>query len=139
MQANFSFTQSDLIETPQESPNTPREFSGAENDTIGLKSASFTWDDDNVGSSPGRAFKLAIEGELLFRRGKINLITGQSGSGKTSMLMALLGEMYYHPLSSQSFVKLPRLGGVAYQAQESWILSETIRVRSNITQQYRFD
>ena len=139
MQANFSFTQSDLIETPQESPNTPREFSEAENDTICFKSASFTWDGDNVGSSPGRAFKLAIEGELLFRRGKINLITGQSGSGKTSMLMALLGEMYYHPLSPQSFVKLPRLGGVAYQAQESWILSETIRVRSNITQQYRFD
>lgn len=44
------------------------------------------------------------------------------------MLMALLGEMHRTSLASDSWVHLPRAGGVAYAAQESWVLSETIKV-----------
>lgn len=36
---------------------------------------------------------LRIENELTFKQGYINLIVGPTGSGKTSMLMALLGTM----------------------------------------------
>ena len=44
--------------------------------------------------TPGRRnFRLRIEGELFFRRGAINMIIGPTGAGKTSILMALLGEM----------------------------------------------
>lgn len=43
--------------------------------------------------------------------------------------MALLGEMYYKAHDSSSWYNLPRDGGVAYAAQESWVLNETIRVR----------
>ena len=39
-----------------------------------------------------------------------------------------LGEMHAIPSGPDSFVALPRTGGVAYAAQESWIQSETIRV-----------
>ena len=46
------------------------------------------------------------------------------------MLMALLGEMHYTPLGSDSWVNLPRGGGVAYASQESWVLSDTIKVRT---------
>ena len=71
---------------------------------------------------------LRVNEEVLFKRGCINLIVGPTGSGKTSLLMALLGEMHYIPLARDSFCKLPRSGGVAYAAQESWVQNETIRV-----------
>ncbi|GJE87809.1 multidrug resistance-associated ABC transporter [Phanerochaete sordida] len=101
---------------------------------IGIREAAFTWAVGEQGSvTPGssrRAFKLNIEDELVFKRGHINLIVGPTGSGKTSLLMALLGEMHYLPMGSNSYVNLPRAGGLAYHAQESWVLNETIR--SNI-------
>ena len=71
---------------------------------------------------------LNIDDQVFFRRGKINLIVGPTGAGKTSLLMALLGEMHYIPLGPDSWVSLPRGGGVAYAAQESWVQNETIRV-----------
>ena len=41
--------------------------------------------------------------------------------------MALLGEMHFEPLTPGAWVNLPREGGVAYAAQESWVQNETIR------------
>lgn len=38
------------------------------------------------------------------------------------------GEMHYIPSGPDSFMSLPRAGGVAYAAQESWVQSDTIRV-----------
>ena len=48
---------------------------------------------------------------------------------KTSTLLALLGEMHHKLDSADSWFNLPRDGGIAYAAQESWVLNETIRVR----------
>ncbi len=73
---------------------------------------------------------LSIDDEVFFHSGKINLIIGPTGAGKTSLLMALLGEMHYIPQGPDSFVNLPRGGGVAYAAQESWVQSDTIKVCS---------
>ncbi|KAI9056602.1 multidrug resistance-associated ABC transporter, partial [Trametes sanguinea] len=102
---------------------------------IGIRHASFTWSKDGVPSqTPGgnrrRVFVLTIDDELIFQRGKINLIIGATGAGKTSLLMALLGEMHYIPSGPDSYVSLPREGGIAYAAQESWVQNETIK--SNI-------
>ena len=55
------------------------------------------------------------------------IIQAPTGSGKTSVLMALLREMHYVPLGLDSWVNLPRNGGVAYAAQESWVINDTIR------------
>ncbi|EIW59890.1 multidrug resistance-associated ABC transporter [Trametes versicolor FP-101664 SS1] len=101
-------------------------------DAIGIRHASFTWSKDSAPSqTPGetrrRTFVLNVDEELIFQKGKINLIIGATGAGKTSLLMALLGEMHYIPAGSDSFVKLPREGGVAYAAQESWVLNDTIK------------
>ncbi|KAG5352720.1 hypothetical protein C0989_000873 [Termitomyces sp. Mn162] len=62
-------------------------------DDIGFHDATFVWSNDPVGSlTPSkRKFVLRIEDELIFQRGQINLIIGPTGSGKTSLLMALLG------------------------------------------------
>ena len=123
----------------------------ADEDTsaIGFRDATFTWSSDADGAlTPSRRnFKLRVEPELWFKRGGINLIIGPTGSGKTSLLMALLGkssaavlrwrtpelmteagEMHFEPHSPGSWFNLPRDGGVAYAAQESWVQNETIRV-----------
>ncbi|KAH9028060.1 hypothetical protein EDB83DRAFT_1910199 [Lactarius deliciosus] len=99
-------------------------------DVIGFQNASFTWsnaDADGTLTPSRRRFTLRVQGELLFKRGCFNLIIGPTGSGKTSLLMALLGEMHFVPMSPDSWYHLPREGGVSYAAQESWVQNETIR------------
>ncbi|KAI0365037.1 P-loop containing nucleoside triphosphate hydrolase protein [Pilatotrama ljubarskyi] len=125
----------DKYDKAEESGNTeifatdvPEERKGV----IGIRHASFTWSKEALPSqTPGgtrkRAFVLHIDDEVIFQRGKINLIVGPTGAGKTSLLMALLGEMHYIPAGPDSFVSLPREGGIAYAAQESWVQNETIR------------
>ncbi|KAI4523406.1 P-loop containing nucleoside triphosphate hydrolase protein, partial [Schizophyllum commune] len=90
-------------------------------DAIGLKDAIFAWSDDT------ETFKLRVDGEVRLKSGKVNLIVGPTGSGKTSLLLALLGEMKYTPTSSSSWINLPRDAGVAYAAQESWVQNDTIK------------
>ncbi|KAI0045217.1 P-loop containing nucleoside triphosphate hydrolase protein [Auriscalpium vulgare] len=100
-------------------------------DVIGFENASFTWStedaSDGAATPSSRKFTLRIDDRLQFKRGAINLIIGPTGSGKTSLLMALLGEMHFVPLGPRSWYHLPRKGGVAYAAQESWVQNETIR------------
>jgi ABC-type multidrug transport system fused ATPase/permease subunit len=58
---------------------------------IGFNQAVFSW---SVDESSERMFKLQIE-QTLFKKGKMNLIVGPTGSGKTSMLLALLGMLLF--------------------------------------------
>lgn len=46
--------------------------------------------------------------------------------------MALLGEMHFKGEAIDSFVNLPRGGGIAYCAQEAWVQNATIRVRDHL-------
>lgn len=126
---------------------------------IGFKDATFQWMARD-GARPARGdatpssgdFQLVVEGELYFKRGKINLIVGPTGSGaqtdarglhremmntcapeslgKTSLLLALLGEMYLKQGAVSSFFNLPRDGGVAFCAQESWVQNASVKVKS---------
>ncbi|KAG8909039.1 hypothetical protein FRC01_007192, partial [Tulasnella sp. 417] len=105
----------------------------ADSEAIGFRNAVFAWSAD-VPSTPGelltlsrRNFRLRIEDDLFFEKGKLNLIIGPTGCGKTSMLMALLGEMHFQPEILDSFYNLPREGGVAYAAQEAWIQNATVK------------
>ncbi|KAJ7657333.1 P-loop containing nucleoside triphosphate hydrolase protein [Mycena polygramma] len=106
---------------------------------IGFRNARFSWSKEYEGSlTPSqRQFLLKIEGELFFERGRVNLVVGPTGSGKTSLLMALLGEMHWILSSPDSWYNLPRRSGVGYATQESWVLNETIR--SNIVFDTPFD
>ncbi|KAF8803433.1 multidrug resistance-associated ABC transporter [Phlegmacium glaucopus] len=101
-----------------------------DDDRIGFNDAVFAWSEEAGDGSltpSSRSFRLRVEGKITFKRGCINLIVGPTGSGKTSILMALLGEMHFIPSTVDSWYNLPRQGGVAYAAQESWVQNETIR------------
>ena len=63
---------------------------------IGIRQTSFTWDNEEKSgeTTPRRRnFTLRIDDEIIFKRGGINLVTGQTGTGKTSLLMALLSNI----------------------------------------------
>ncbi|CAK5274929.1 unnamed protein product [Mycena citricolor] len=100
-----------------------------EGDEIGFRNVAYAWSETATSdlARHERQFILRIEDEILFKRGKINAVVGPTGSGKTSLLMALLGEMHQLPSSASACSSLPRAGGVAYAAQESWVLNDTIR------------
>lgn len=88
---------------------------------IVVTKAEFAWNKES-----DRNFKLYVD-DLRFPEGKISIIAGATGSGKSSLLMALLGEMIYQPTASDSQFVLPRANGVAYSAQSSWVMAGTIR------------
>ncbi|KAF8956542.1 P-loop containing nucleoside triphosphate hydrolase protein, partial [Flammula alnicola] len=120
---------SDLKGQPTDSPQI-EEGSPIDPDLIGFRDATFVWSLEDGGCSlapSSRQFKLHVDGELLFRHNCVNLIIGPTGSGKTSMLMALLGEMHYIPSNPDSWFNLPRNGSVAYATQESWVQNASIR------------
>lgn len=55
------------------------------------------------------------------KKGKIVMIIGDIGSGKSSLLMAILNEMIYNEGSQVTLS-----GSIAYSAQKPWIMSETV-------------
>ncbi|KZO89806.1 ATP-binding cassette transporter [Calocera viscosa TUFC12733] len=93
---------------------------------VGFHNASFAWDPRADGSN-SRNFRLSFEGDIIFTWGGINLIIGPTGCGKTSVLMALLGEMHFQPTSPYGWYSLPRHAGIAYAVQESWVMNATIK------------
>jgi hypothetical protein len=135
--------------------------------SIGFNNAVFAWSkdaDDGTQTPSSRSYRLKVPGRVEFKPNALNLIVGptcvqctceassfgaetqHSGSGKTSMLMALLGtqffffcfwlsnwlirtsgEMHFMPSGIDSWYNLPRGQGIAYAAQESWVQNETIR------------
>ncbi|KAJ7700789.1 P-loop containing nucleoside triphosphate hydrolase protein [Mycena rosella] len=90
---------------------------------IGFNNATFSWSSSDATQ---RHFLLRIDGSLFFKPNCINLIVGPTGAGKTSLLMALLGEMHFIPSSRDSWFNLGQQK-VAYAAQQSWVLPDTIK------------
>ncbi|KAI9354109.1 hypothetical protein DFJ73DRAFT_320268 [Zopfochytrium polystomum] len=67
--------------------------------------------------------------DISFRIGGLNVVTGATGSGKSSLVLALLGEL--KRLSGKICFVHERAGSVSYVAQTAWLLNATIR--DNIT------
>ncbi|KAF8319735.1 hypothetical protein DL93DRAFT_2124628 [Clavulina sp. PMI_390] len=121
----------------------------ADPSAIGFHNAVFTWGIDDASRSGSgsstptpltpsrRKFTLRVEGDLRFKPGVFNIIVGPTGSGKTSLLLALLGELHFAPPGPDSWFNLPREKGIAYAAQEAWVLNETIK--ENIVFGSKFD
>ncbi|PSN38190.1 hypothetical protein C0J52_15039, partial [Blattella germanica] len=81
-----------------------------------LQNGSFTWSAESGKPS------LSIS-NLNIPSGKMTVIVGRVGSGKTSLLSALLGEMH----SIKGDIKWTSGSTVAYAAQKPWLLNATLR------------
>ncbi|PSS02409.1 hypothetical protein BD289DRAFT_478793 [Coniella lustricola] len=105
---------------------------------IGFRDATFIWGSKNAVAEDGSmAFRL-LDMNIDFEIGKLNVITGPTGSGKTSLLMALLGEMtlmdgkVFLP-GGQSREDVPvdpetnLAETCAYVAQSAWLVNANIR------------
>ncbi|WVR03866.1 hypothetical protein IAU60_000864 [Kwoniella sp. DSM 27419] len=102
---------------------TPEQLEAEAEGLIRIRNASFTW--GPIASGNTQDFGLKID-DVTFVKGKINLIAGPTGSGKSSLLKALIGELHFEQKQG-SFFHLPREGGVSYAAQESWCMSDSIK------------
>ncbi|KAK9470277.1 uncharacterized protein V1510DRAFT_440956 [Dipodascopsis tothii] len=115
----------DQLRPAARTPSTPH---------IGFQNASFSWT-TGKGNNEFKLRDLSID----FKVGELNLIVGSTGSGKTSLLMALLGEMtllsggVYLPgvTSFGGRVPVDRETGmaecVAYCAQQAWLVNDTVK------------
>ncbi|KAF4451488.1 putative YBT1-Vacuolar, `full-size` ABC protein [Fusarium austroafricanum] len=105
---------------------------------IGFNNATLTWGGkDTVADDDSRAFRL-MDLNVDFQIGKLNIIAGPTGSGKTSMLMGLLGEMtlleggVYCPggRSREDVHPDPETGlanTIAYVAQSAWLVNANVK------------
>ncbi|KAJ7070796.1 P-loop containing nucleoside triphosphate hydrolase protein [Mycena amicta] len=90
---------------------------------IGFASAVFEWQVPSESSPAAARFQLGPL-DITFPQGKLTLVSGATGSGKTALLSALLGEM--HCVDGE--VHLAKSGHqVAYCAQNPWLEHATIR------------
>ncbi|KAL3471411.1 P-loop containing nucleoside triphosphate hydrolase protein [Aspergillus californicus] len=69
--------------------------------------------------------------DLSFRKGELTCIVGRVGSGKSSLLQALLGDMW--KAEGEVIVR----GRIAYVAQSAWVMNAS--VRENIVFGHRWD
>ncbi|KAF2457222.1 ABC transporter type 1, transmembrane domain-containing protein [Lineolata rhizophorae] len=104
---------------------------------IGFDNATFTWGGIDSHNDESPPFKM-IGLDVRFHVGQLNVVVGATGSGKTSLLLALLGEMtmldgsVYLPgnRSREDLRPDPETGlieSVAYCAQQAWLVNDTIK------------
>ena len=107
-------------------------FDADDKPVLGFDNATLSW-----GGKDSEAFKM-IDLDMRFQVDKLNVVIGPTGSGKTSLLMALLGEMtlldgnVYLPggRSREDLKPHPDTGlteSVAYCAQQAWLINGTIK------------
>ncbi|KAG0044177.1 hypothetical protein BGZ83_010575 [Gryganskiella cystojenkinii] len=73
---------------------------------------------------------------LTIARGNLTAVVGRVGQGKTSLLNAIIGDMY----KRQGTVK--RFGTMAYVAQQAWIVNATLKdniIFGNVFDQAKYD
>ncbi|CCC69583.1 hypothetical protein NCAS_0C05930 [Naumovozyma castellii] len=97
---------------------------------IAFKNVTVTWDN---GEEDFKLRDLNIE----FKPGALNVVIGPTGSGKTSLLLALLGEMCLekgeiivpalNPRQDLVIDKFGLTNSIAYCSQAAWLLNETVR------------
>jgi ABC-type multidrug transport system fused ATPase/permease subunit len=101
---------------------------------VGFSQCNFSWGSRDDADDE---FKL-IDLDMRFAVGELNVIVGPTGCGKTSLLLALLGEMtqlegaVYLPggRSRDDLIENPATGlteSVAYCAQQAWLINGTIK------------
>ena len=80
--------------------------------------------DSTVEVGINRSCHTLMDININIRKGQLVAVVGSVGSGKSSLLQALLGEMICKVSTN---TKVAMNGSVAYCAQQPWILNETVR------------
>lgn len=135
--------QAFMEEEPTEKYHVLSQPRGPDSPFIGFKCASFRW------GSSSDSTKLSLQNlSIEFPIGKLSVIIGPTGVGKSSLLMALLGEMSLvqgnvflpgNPALGEAYID-PTTGytdTVAYCSQRPWLINSTIR--NNILFGSKFD
>ncbi|KAJ6520112.1 P-loop containing nucleoside triphosphate hydrolase protein [Mycena sanguinolenta] len=102
---------------------------------VGFDAATFEWDVPSPTASTATRFQLGPL-DTIFPKGKLTLVSGATGSGKTATLLALLGEMHCvegRVLFNKSHHQ------VAYCAQNPWLEHATIRDNIIFGSAYGYD
>lgn len=105
---------------------------------IGFDNATLTWGGKDAQKADGQTAFRMIDMDIRFLIGRLNIVVGPTGSGKTSLLMALLGEMtlikgsVFLPggQSRESLREDPETHlteSIAYCAQQAWLANDTIK------------
>ncbi|XP_067129909.1 ATP-binding cassette sub-family C member 4-like [Centruroides vittatus] len=89
---------------------------------------------DSVTAAWKKGFESTLNGiSLNMQRGELLIVIGSVGSGKTSLLMSLLGEI---PITSgEVSVK----GKISYASQEAWVFNATIKENILFGEEYQED
>ncbi|KAL4792353.1 P-loop containing nucleoside triphosphate hydrolase protein [Aspergillus venezuelensis] len=93
-------------------------------ESVRIRDATFTWDRYKGDTSLENI-------DLSCRKGELNCIVGRVGSGKSSLLQALLGDLWKK--DGEVVVR----GRIAYVAQAAWVMNAS--VRENIVFGHRWD
>ncbi|KAH7676049.1 multidrug resistance-associated protein 1-like protein, partial [Aphelenchoides avenae] len=94
---------------------------GPEEDVVSMDNCSFTW---GVATSDGAATQAVHlrNVSLRVRKGELIGVVGRVGSGKSSLLSAIVGEM-----TLESGTPIVRAESVGYIPQEAWIQNKTFK------------
>ena len=93
-------------------------------ETVRLRDATFTWDRNES--------RNCLEGiDFVARKGDLSCVVGRVGSGKTSLLEAVLGDIW--KIRGEVTVH----GAIAYVPQQPWVMNAS--VRENIVFGHRWD
>ncbi|OAP61199.1 hypothetical protein AYL99_03400 [Fonsecaea erecta] len=110
--------QDDAVRFIDEPPKQAGEAS------VSIKDATFTWD-KNTGKNVLQNINFNAN------KGELTCIVGRVGAGKSSLLQAMLGDLY--KISGETVVR----GRIAYAAQSAWIMNAS--VKENIVFGHRWD
>ena len=116
----------------------PERKNSSSESLIGFEKATFSWGGKDARNTDGSTAFRMIDMNIKFDVGQLNVVAGPTGSGKTSLLMALLGEMALlqgsvHLPGGECWEDLrpdPETGlteSVAYCAQQAWLVNGTIK------------
>lgn len=116
------FTTDELQEDAVRTIDQPASQNGDE--SLRIRDATFTWDKNQD--------RTALDNiNLIANKGELTAIVGRVGAGKSSMLQAILGDLW--KIKGEVVVR----GRIAYVAQSPWVMNAS--VKENIVFGHRWD
>ncbi|KAI5849407.1 P-loop containing nucleoside triphosphate hydrolase protein [Morchella snyderi] len=94
-------------------------------ESLRVNNGTFTWNRAEIGKNALNNINFTAN------KGELNCVLGKVGAGKSSLLQALLGDLW--KVNGQVVLK----GSTAYVAQQAWVMNAS--VRENIVFGHRFD